>query len=425
VAGLNGKHNNLGKALEPDLEYDPVGQEVLEDPMPAYAQLRQHCPVHHFSGLENPMYSFARYEDVQSVLLDPQTWSNRYGPGISYDRNVGDLQRYDPPDHQVRRRFLRAQFLPRTVSAFEPAIRKLAHNLIDSFQNDGRVEIHDNYALPLPVKAFIELMGIPDEDSNQFKSWADDLTLGMTYPERSRDARKALSSFTQELVIQRREMVADSDYTPDQDPVGDVVPEGLISHLACHPLEDGTYMPDAEVASMIGQLLVAGHETTTSLITNTLWRLLLNPDQMTMIRETPALVANAIEESLRFDPPVLGLCKTNNEPVVYHDVNIPENSKVMVLYASANRDPDVFESPDKFKVDRALIETKRHLSFGWGSHFCLGAHLARQTGGIALAVLLERFDQLQLLEPTKRVTPPFLWGRRKITVTWDGSSLNC
>ena len=405
--------------MEASSNYDPVGEAVLEDPMPAYAQLREQCPVHHFNGLENPMYSFARYEDVQSVLLDPQTWSNRYGPGISYDRNVGDLQRYDPPDHQVRRRFLRAQFLPRTVSASEPAIRKLAHDLVDGFADDGEVELHDNYALPLPVKAFTELMGIPDKDSTQFKSWADDLTLGMTYPERSREAREALSSFPRDLVITRRDMVAASGYTPDQDPVGEVVPEGLISHLACQPLEDGTFMPDTEVASMIGQLLVAGHETTTSLITNTMWRLLLHPDQMALIRQKPELVANAIEESLRFDPPVLGLCKTNNDPVVYHDVDIPEDSKVMVLYASANRDPDIFESPDEFKIDRPLIETKRHLSFGWGSHFCLGAHLARQTGCIALSVLLERFDQLQLLEPTKRVVPPFLWGRREITVTWE------
>ena len=172
-----------------DAEYDPVGEEVLHNPMPAYAHLREQCPVHHFSGLENPMYSLARYQDVQSVLLDPKTWSNRFGPGISYDRNVGDLQRYDPPEHQVRRRFLRAQFLPRTVSASEPAIRQLAHDLVDGFENDGTVELHDNYALPLPVKAFTELMGIPDEDSGRFKSWADDLTLGMTYPDRSRDAR--------------------------------------------------------------------------------------------------------------------------------------------------------------------------------------------------------------------------------------------
>jgi len=405
--------------LEESINYDPVGEAVLEDPMPSYSQLREQCPVHHFSGLENPMYSFARYEDVQSVLLDPQTWSNRYGPGISYDRNIGDLQRYDPPDHQVRRRFLRAQFLPRTVSASEPAIRKLAHDLVDGFEDDGKVELHDNYALPLPVKAFTELMGIADEDSTQFKSWADDLTLGMTYPERSRNAREALSSYTRDLVSRRREMVADSSLSPDQDPVGSVVPDGLISHLACHPLEDGTFMPDDEVASMIGQLLVAGHETTTSLITNALWRLLLNPDQMTMVREKPELVANAIEESLRFDPPVLGLCKTNNEPVIYHEVDIPQDSKVMVLYASANRDPNVFEFPDEFMVDRPLIETKRHLSFGWGSHFCLGAHLARQTGRIALSVLLERFERLYLLEPTKRVVPPFLWGRRKIMVTWE------
>jgi cytochrome P450 len=399
--------------------YDPIGKKVLEDPIPAYAQLREQCPVHHYEGLENPMYTFSQYEDVQSVLLDQRTWSNRYGPGISYERNVGDLQRYDPPDHQIRRRFLRAEFLPRTVAASEPAIRNLAHNLIDGFQEDGKVELHDNFALPLPVKAFTELMGINDADSAEFKKWADELTLGMTYPERAREARKALSSYTREQVIMRREAVARADYGPDQDPVGEIVPEGLISHLACRPLQDGTFMPDEEVASMVGQLLVAGHETTTSLITNTLWRLLLNPTQMELVRKKPDLIPNAIEESLRFDPPVLGLCKTNNTPVTYHNVDIPQDSKVMILYASANRDPNVFDEPDEFKVDRPLIETKRHLSFGWGSHFCLGAHLARQTGRIAVSTFLERFDDLHLINPTERVSPPFLWGRRELIVTWE------
>lgn len=365
------------------------------------------------------MYTFSQYEDVQSVLLDQTTWSNRYGPGISYERNVGDLQRYDPPDHQIRRRFLRAEFLPRTVAASEPAIRDLANELIDGFQEDGKVELHDNFALPLPVKAFTELMGINDVDSAEFKKWADELTLGMTYPERAREARKALSSYTRDQVIVRREAVARAGYGPDQDPVGEIVPEGLISHLACRPLQDGTFMPDEEVAGMVGQLLVAGHETTTSLITNTLWRLFLNPTQMELIRKKPDLIPNAIEESLRFDPPVLGLCKTNNTPVTYHNVDIPQDSKVMILYASANRDPNVFDDPDEFRVDRPLIETKRHLSFGWGSHFCLGAHLARQTGRIAVSTFLERFDDLHLVDPTERVSPPFLWGRRELTVTWE------
>ena len=178
-------------------------------------------------------------------------------------------------------------------------------------------------------------------------------------------------------------------------------------------------MPDSEVASMIGQLLVAGHETTTSLITNVVWRLLLNPDQMNLLRANMGLVPNAIEESLRYDAPVLGLCKTNNLSVDYHQVEIPKDSKVMVLYASANRDESIFPDPDIFRVDRPLLESKRHLSFGWGAHFCLGAHLARLVGRLALETLLNRIDDFRLDGPTERVAPPFLWGRKKVTIAWD------
>ena len=131
------------------------------------------------------------------------------------------------------------------------------------------------------------------------------------------------------------------------------------------------------------------------------------------------LVPNAIEESLRFDSPVLGICKTNNLPVEYHQVEIPQDSKVMVLYASANRDGSVFSDPDVFRVDRPLLESKRHLSFGWGAHFCLGAHLARLVGRLALETLLNRISDFRLDEPTERVLPPFLWGRKQVTITWD------
>lgn len=401
------------------LNYDPVGPEIIEDPIPAYSDLREMCPVHYHEGLENPIYSFSRYADVQSVLLDQEIWSNQYGPGISYDKNIGDLQRYDPPEHQIRRKFLRSEFLPRTIAKSEKAIQNLAHELIDSFYELGKVELHDEYALPLPVKAFTELMGISDEDAGDFKTWADELTLGMTYPSRSKKARKELVAYTTGQVRKRREAVKSSPLIDGQDPIGTIVPEGLISHLSCHPLEDGEYMPDEEVASMIGQLLVAGHETTTSLITNALWRLLLNPKEMALLRSDMSLIPNAIEESLRFDPPVLGLCKTNKLSVKYHEVEIPMDSKVMILYASANRDETVFSDPDVFRIERPLLESKRHLSFGWGPHFCLGAHLARLVGQLAVKTLLERIDDFNLDEPTERISPPFLWGRKTLKISWQ------
>ena len=331
---------------------------------------------------------------------------------------VGDLQRYDPPVHETRRRFLRAPFLPRAVEANVPRVEALARSMIERFRADGRVELHDDYALPLPVQAFIDMMGVDAADAGNFKRWADDLTLGMTYPDRARDARRAMTAYTQGEVAWRREAMADADVAAGVDPVGSVVPAGLLSHLACHPLEDGTWMPDHEVAGMVSQLLVAGHETTTSLITNAVWRLLEDRSRWERLVAEPTLVPNVIEESLRFDPPVLGLCKTNNRPITRHGVEIEQDSKVMVLYASANRDEATFDRPDVFVMDRPLLESKRHLSFGWGTHFCLGAHLARLTGRVALTVLVEELPELRLDGETERVGAPFLWGRARLDVAW-------
>lgn len=391
------------------LAYDPVGADTLADPAAAHAELRAQCPVHLHEGLEHPMYTFSRREDVQWVLTDQGTWSNRYGPGISYgDENIGDLQRYDPPEHERRRRFLRAPFLPRAVEASAPAVAALAHGLIDGFADEAQVELHDGYAMPLPVRGFTDLMGIDEDDGGDFKAWADELTLGMTYPERCRAARKSMQAWTTEQVRRRR----------TSGPVG----AGLLDHLACERLEDGSQLPENEVAGMVGQLLVAGHETTTSLITNAVWRLLEVPERWQQLRARPELVPNVIEESLRHDPPVLGLCKTNNVPVERHGVAIGEDSKVMILYASANRDAAHFDHPDDFVLDRPLIEAKRHLSFGWGAHFCLGSHLARLTGRVALEALVTRLPGLHLADPeaaaAARIGAPFLWGRGELQVRW-------
>lgn len=396
--------------------YDPVAPQTLADPATAYAELRAQCPVHFHDGLDNPMYTFARRDDVQWVLTDQDTWSNRFGPGVSYgDDNIGDLQRYDPPEHQRRRRFLRDRFLPRAVEASAPAVRRLADSLIDGFAPSGAAEIHDDYAMPLPVRGFTDLMGIDDADAGDFKRWADELTIGMTFPDRARSARRSMSEWTREQVRRRRE----------EGPVGGAVSEGLLDHLACDRLDDGSQLPDTEVAGMVGQLLVAGHETTTSLITNALWRLLEVPSRWQRLVADPSLVPNVIEESLRFDPPVLGLCKTNNVPVDRHGVEIPEDAKVMILYASANRDSTQFDRADDFVIDRSLVEAKRHFSFGWGAHFCLGAHLARLTGRVALEALIERLPDLELADPGRvdddRIGAPFLWGRSRLDVCWPVS----
>ena len=326
------------------VDYDPTAPAVLADPQPFYEELRDRCPVHFFDGLEHPLYTLSRRDDVHAMLIDTDLWSNRFGPGISYsEQNPGSLQRYDPPEHTLRRRFLREPFLPRAVEQYEPAVSALATTLIDGFEDRERAELHDDYASPLPITAFTHLLGLPLEDRPQFKHWAEKLTLGMTFPDQATTDWTNLRTYTLAKVRERRNALAAADLGADDDPVGTVVPEGLLSHLCCHRLEDGSYATDDEVTGLVAMMLVAGHETTTSLITNAVWRLLEDRSRWERLVAEPALVPNVIEESLRFDPPVLGDCRTNNVPVTIHGVDIPANSKVMHLLASANHDPDLCE----------------------------------------------------------------------------------
>jgi cytochrome P450 len=391
-------------------EYSPTAAHVLDDPAPAYTALRSRCPVHLHQGMEHPLYTLAKTSDIVDVLSDNGTWSNRQGPGITKSVSVGDVQRDDPPEHTHRRQFLRDPFLPSALAATAPSIRALAEELADDLAPSGHCELHDQFALALPVASFCALLGVDIEDRALFSRWADDMVAGMTYPERGAEGRRGINAFSRSQ-IERRRALAEA---------GEPLPEGFLSYLATAPYgADGTVMDLKEATNTVSQFLVAGHETTTSLITNLMWRLLQVPARWAAVIENPALIEAAVEESLRFDPPVLGLCRTNNVAVSVSGVEIPEDSKVMVLYAAPNRDPELFTNPDEFRLDRPMSEARRHLSFSWGIHYCLGAGMARMTARIAIETLAERFPSMRLAGATERVEAPFLWGRKVLPVAWQ------
>jgi cytochrome P450 len=406
-------------AVSPPIAYSPLDEQVLADPIPAYAQLRAECPVHRTDAVGRPLYSISTAEHVHDVLMDPGTWSNRRGPGIGDSSSgAGDMQHDDPPEHTRRRGFARDWFNPSAVARLEQSIRSVAVALIEQARPAGHAELYRDIALPLPVTSFCALMGIDIADRDRFVFWADELVVAMAFPERGREARQELSAFTTTEVERRREL-ADAGRR-------DELPSGLLTHLAVEAYTDeGERMPLTELVNMVNQLLIAGHETTTSLITNCVWRLLEDrPARWCRLLAEPDLVVNAVEESLRFDPPVLGLCRTSDLDTELGGVEIPAGSKLMVLYASANRDPHRFpDRPDDFVVDRPVLETRRHYSFSWGIHHCLGAHLARLTARVAIEELLARLPTLALDGPTERVASPFLWGRHAVPVAWTVDDL--
>jgi cytochrome P450 len=395
------------------VDYSPIDPAVLADPAAAHARLRAECPVHRTDALGRPLWSVSRAPDVHRILTDPATWSNRKGPGIAdTSSGAGDMQHDDPPEHTQRRMFARDWFGPTAVARLERSIRDVAVELVECARPRGRAEVYRDIALPLPVTSFCEIMGVDLGDRDRFLGWADELVVAMAYPDRGRDARRELSDFTA-VEVERRRALVDAGRVDD-------LPDGLLSHLAVDPYRGDERMPLGEVVNMVNQLLIAGHETTTSLITNCLWRLLEDrPARWERLLADPSLVPNAVEESLRFDPPVLGLCRTSDADQEVDGVGIPAGSKVMVLYASANRDPARFpDRPDEFVIDRPLLETRRHYSFSWGIHHCLGAHLARLTARVTIEELVARLPTIELDGESERVASPLMWGRHSLPVRW-------
>jgi cytochrome P450 len=392
--------------------YDPLSAEVLADPFPAYALLREECPVHHTSMMGREFLTVALREDVHDILTHPQRWVNRHGAGIAYSGvdGRGNLQHFDQPEHTKRRVLMRTEFNPLEVKKLAAPTQDTANALATDMPGladaNGVVELHDGYACPLPILGFIDLMGVPHEDRDRIKAWADQLVLGLTDPKAAIQPTEEMKAYINAAVSERR---ADAD-------AGRTPRPGLLTEYSLRTI-DGERIPLEEMEAMILQLLVAGHETTTSLITNLMWRLLEVPSRWAHVVAHPGIIPNAIEESLRFDPPVLGLFRTNEEPTTIRGIDVPKGTKVMSLYASANRDPDLFSNPDVFDIERDPAELKRHYGFGWGIHHCLGAPLARQTARIAVETLATHFPNMTLAGPTQRLGAALLWGRRQLPVT--------
>jgi cytochrome P450 len=264
------------------------------------------------------------------------------------------------------------------------------------------------------------LLGISEHDLDHFATMSDDLTRTYNLPDpaASAPARARLDAYFQGEIDHRRALLAEAGVTePAESDLGTVLPNDMISGFVVAEYQ-GRRLTDHEMQWVLLLLMLGGNETSTALLTNVLWRLLEDRSRWEAVRADRRLVEVAIEESLRHDPPVLGLFRTATHPVELHGVTVPEKAKVMVCYASANRDAAVWDDPEEFRLDRPLDALRRHLSFGFGAHFCPGAALARIEARIALHELLERFPDLRLDGPTTRIEAFNLWGRATLPVAW-------
>jgi len=376
--------------------YDPFADATMAEPASTYDFLHSMSPVDFFETYDPPFYTLSKYEDVLAALMDIETYSSEFGQGPRFTPPAGMLS--NPPDHTFFRGLVQKAFTPKSIKALQPRIQQLADELLDKVDSQGGFCLHDDYAFPLPVTIIAEVLGVPDGDLHLFKRWSDASVEAMG----SEDPPPWVADLTAMSAYIAGE-IADRRNNPKDD---------LITRLV-QVETDGKGLENEDILSIVNQLLVGGNETTTSLITNCVWRLLQNRELWQRLVEDPSLVNRAVEEGLRYDPPVLGLYRNTTCDVELRGQTIPEGSKVMLHYAAANRDPEVYDDPHTFSLDRP---PSRHLGFGLGVHFCLGAELARMEARVALETLVRRAPDLELVNDGERIKPFFLWGRKTLPV---------
>ena len=388
------------------MTWNPFDPDILADPANGHQHLLNDCPVHRCDTFDPPFYTLSRYADLEEALRDIETFSSHYGQGPRFTEPQGMLS--DPPQHTHLRRIVQQAFTPKAMALLRPQIESLTDTLLQEAKAKGEAfDLHDDFAFPLPVIIIAGMLGVPEADLDRFKHWSDVqvAAMGAADPSQYADTQAEFMGYMLNHLQQRRADIAANTSVPDD----------LLSLIAGAHYPDGVQVPEADALSMLTQLLVGGNETTTSLITNMVWRLLQQPEHWAAVKQDTQLIEAAVEESLRYDPPVLGLYRNTRCPVSLHTVDIPEGSKVLMNYAAANRDASVFHDPDRFDLQR---ERKRHMSFGLGTHFCLGAPMARMEAEIVLSGLIRHMPDLQLISDGERIPPFFLWGRSKLPVRW-------
>jgi len=404
VARRTAEYNEAARAVRDEaaaagtLVWDPYDPAWVEDPYAVYAELRRSNPVH-----RNALgfWVFTRHADCLAILRDRRSSSDgrnvdattfrevravdlplQQGPEAMLAEMAPFLFR-DPPDHTRLRGLVQKAFTPRVVEGLRPRLEEICDGLLDSAFDRGEIDLVADYAYPLPVQIIVEMLGVPAEDHEQFRVWSHALARGLDPdfllpPEAVQQRLGAILSFVQYFAS----LIEDRRQKPGDD---------LLSRLI-QAEEQGDMLTQGELLSTCILLLVAGHETTVNLISGGALALLERPDQLTLVRDDPAVIRSGVEEMLRYVCPVQLTGRVALEEMEVGGVTIAAGEFSMLLVASANRDPEAFDDPDAFDVTRT---DNNHLGFGFGIHHCLGAPLARLEAQIALPALLRRARRLE------------------------------
>lgn len=387
-------------------DYDIFSTEYVKNPFPIWDEIREQCPIAHtdrWGGSFMP----TRYEDLFNIAKDITDFSSRNvlvadvmpAPGEELEEEPEMIENYnvgappitsDPPVHTWARKLLLPPFSATMVAKYEEETRELCAELIDGFIDNGRADGASDYAQQIPPRVIASMLGIPKERTPEFTEWVRGfLELGLTNPQLRQESARNIFSFMNEQIQERK-----------ANPGGD----DLITRLLNEKV-DGEPVPESHVLGTCFLLLVAGIDTTWSSIGSALWHLAQHPEDRKRLIEEPELMPNAIEELLRAYSPVT-MARYVAQDTEYAGCPIPEGSKVLMNFPAANRDPRVFEDPDKVILDRAK---NPHIAFGVGIHRCAGSNLARMEMRVSIQEWLKRIPDFRLEDPS--------------VVTWAGGQV--
>ncbi len=381
-----------------DANFDPLAKAFLGDPFAVLASLPQETPVFYASAID--YYVVTRYADIKSVFLDTETYSAALtqlplvqlvpeaeqillGGGHQPQPSMVSV---DPPAHTRLRSPTARAFTPGRVTQMEPRIRATINQLLNDIDPSAPFDLVAGLTFPLPATIIFSFLGIPEHDWPQLKEWCGHravLGFGCPAPEEQVQRATKVAAYRRYLAtfVASKAIARDDDFTSDLLASHDESPEALTHE---------------EISSIVYGLTFAGHETTNYLIGNLVHRLLEKPERWDAVVADPGLIPNAVDETLRFDPPIQAWRRVTKRPVTLGGVDLPEGAKLYLWLAASGRDASIFPAPETFDLHRS--ETSKSLSFGLGIHYCLGAALGKLEARLALEALTVRFPSLRLVD---------------------------
>tara|TARA_B100001142_G_scaffold150261_1_gene151083 strand:- start:1168 stop:2451 length:1284 start_codon:yes stop_codon:yes gene_type:complete len=386
---------------------DPAVQQC---PHLYYEKMREEHPVYSTEVAGVPIVLVTRYDDVLEIIKDTDTFSSETGGGAAMPVNaeladrirklykeeggykrIGTMLTIDPPDQTRYRKLVNKAFTARAVSSLEPNIREISSGLIDSFINEDKVEFVKKFAVPLPVRTIAKALNVPEDRLADFKRWSDDniAAIGTALSDDQRLVHE-------KGIIEFQHYFAEQFEKRRENPEDDILTNLLNARI---DKDEDPDLPDEpltmeEMLSIISQLVVAGNETTTKTLTEMMRLLGENPEQWKMLRDDPERAGKVVEETIRMTTPTQGFWRFAKRDVEVAGTKIAAGTRMVVMFASANRDESVFPDGDTFDPDRDDLFS--HLAFGKGAHYCLGASLARLELRVALEELVKRIDSFEL-----------------------------